>query len=316
MTDPDVDGYLHLRPLLYSIAYKMTGRVGDAEDIVSEAFLRLQRARAEGTVVESLKAYLSSVVTRLSIDHLQSARVRRERYFGTWLPEPVVIEETSDPDLSDSLSLAFLVVLERLAPVERAVFLLHDVFDLDYPRIAEIVGKSEVNCRQIATRARRYVAARQPRFEASPDERAALAERFFTAVETGDLGDLVEMLAADVVAYGDGGGRGPSLPKPVSGRDRVLRLLAALTSTIRRFDLHLERGTVNGQPGALVRDASGSLLNVLSVDVLGGEVHTIHSIINPDKIGHLAPLIAPDHPLRRGPRRRPASNEPAAVLRG
>ncbi len=179
---------------------------------------------------------------------------------------------TPDAELPDSLSLAFLVVLERLAPVERAVFLLHDVFGFDYPRIAGIVGKSEVNCRQIASRARRYVDARRPRFDVSPEERAALAERFFTAVDTGDLGGLVELLAADAVAYGDGGGRGPSLPKPVAGRDRVLRLLAALTATIRRFDLHLDRGAVNGQPGALVRDASGSLLNVLSVDVLSGQV--------------------------------------------
>ncbi|WP_027942308.1 RNA polymerase sigma-70 factor [Amycolatopsis taiwanensis] len=298
MTDPDVQGYQQLRPLLFSIAYKTTGSVGDAEDIVSEAFLRFHRARAEGKTVKSLKSYLSMVVTRLSIDHLRSARVRRERYFGTWLPEPMVGEE-SEAGLSDSLSLAFLVVLERLSPVERAVFLLHDVFDFDYPRIAEIVGKSEVNCRQIASRARRYVNEKRPRFEVSPDQRTALAERFFAAVETGDFEGLVELLAADVVTYGDGGGRGPSLPKPVAGRDRVLRLLAALTAAIRRFDLHLVRATVNGQPGALVRDASGALLNVLSVDILGGRVRAVHSILNPDKLGHLAPLIGPDHPLRR-----------------
>lgn len=299
----DVEEYQRLRPLLFSIAYRMTGSVADAEDIVSEAFLRLHRAHADGTVIESLKSYLSTVVSRLSISHLRLARVRRERYFGTWLPEPVVAEESSATDLSDSLSLAFLVVLENLTPVERAVFLLHDVFDFEYASIAEVVGKSEVNCRQIAARARRRVNTRRPRFEAPLAKRATLAERFFAAVETGDLEGLVDMLAADVVTYGDGGGRGPSLPKPVYGREKVLRLLAALSTVLQRFGLHLERATVNAQPGVLVRDASGALLDVLSVDVVGGRVQTIHSILNPDKLGHLGPLAGPDHPLRRSTHR-------------
>ncbi len=297
----EVEEYQRLRPLLFSIAYNMTGSVADAEDIVSEAFLRLHRAHADGTVIESMKPYLSTVVSRLSISHLRLARVRRERYFGTWLPEPVVAEDTSAADLSDSLSLAFLVVLENLTPVERAVFLLHDVFDFEYPSIAEVVGKNEVNCRQIAARARRHVDARRPRFEAPSAKRATLAERFFAAVETGDLDGLVGMLAEDVVTYGDGGGHGPSLPKPVHGREKVLRLLAALSTALRRFDLHLERGTVNAHPGALVRDTSGALVNVLSVDVFGGKVQTIHSILNPDKLGHLGPLAGPDHPLRHAP---------------
>jgi len=297
----DPDGYVQLRPLLFSIAYRMTGSVADAEDIVSEAFVRLQQARANGREVESLKAFLSTVVTRLSIDHLKSARVRRERYFGTWLPEPVLTDEADDSELAGSLSLAFLVVLEQLGPVERAVFLLHDVFDLDYARIAEIVGKSEVNCRQIATRARRYVSARQPRFQPSPDERAALADRFFAAVETGDVSGLIDLLSADVVTYGDGGGAGPSLPRPVRGRERTLRLLRALTASMRRHDLHFERCAVNRQPGVLVRDPSGALLNVMSIDVRGDQVHAVRSILNPAKLGHLAPLVGPDHPLRRGP---------------
>jgi len=301
--DSDVEEYQRLRPLLFSIAYNMTGSVADAEDIVSEAFLRLHRAHAGGTVIESIKPYLATVVARLSISHLRLARVRRERYFGTWLPEPVVAGEDSAADLSESLSLALLVVLESLAPVERAVFLLHDVFEFDYPRIAEVVGKNEVNCRQIAARARRHVDARRPRFEAPFAKRATLAERFFAAVETGDLEGLVDMLAEDVVTYGDGGGRGPSLPKPVCGSDKVLRLLAALSAAVRQFDLRLERGTVNTQPGVLVRDVSGALLNVLSVDVSGGRVQTIHSILNPDKLGHLGPLAGPDHPLRRAGKR-------------
>lgn len=301
----DAEEYQRLRPLLFSIAYNMTGSVADAEDIVSEAFLRLHRAHADGTVIESMKSYLSTVVSRLSISHLRLARVRRERYLGTWLPEPVVAEQSSATDLSDSLSLAFLVVLENLTPVERGVFLLHDVFDFEYAHIAQVVGKSEVNCRQIAARARRHVDTRRPRFEAPLAKRAALAERFFAAVETGDLDGLIDMLAADVVTYGDGGGRGPSLPKPVYGREKVLRLLSALNATLQRFDLHFERGTVNAQPGVLVREASGALVNVMSVDVFGGKVQTIHSILNPDKLGHLAPLAGPDHPLRRDPRRTP-----------
>lgn len=187
------------------------------------------------------------------------------------------------------------------------MFLLHDVFDFEYAGIAEVVGKSEVNCRQIAARARRHVDARRPRFEATVAKRATLAERFFAAVEAGDLDGLVDMLAADVVTYGDGGGRGPSLPKPVYGREKVLRLLAALSTVLRRFDLHFVRGTVNAQPGMLVRDASGALLNVLSVDVSGGKVQTIHSILNPDKLGHLGPLLGPDHPLRRDPRQEASS---------
>lgn len=295
----DVEEFLRLRPLLFSIAYNMTGSVADAEDIVSEAFLRLHGARADGVAVESLKAYLSTIVSRLCISHLRSARVRRERYFGTWLPEPLVAEQTSVADLSDSLSLALLVVLENLTPVERAVFLLHDIFDFEYADVAGVVGKTEVNCRQIAARARRHVDARRPRFEVPPRRRTALADRFFAAVEDGDLDSLVDMLAADVVMYGDGGGRGPSLPRPVHGRAKTLRLLDVLASAIRRFDLHLDRGAVNGQPGALVRDESGALLNVLSVDVSEGRVQTIHSILNPDKLGHLAPLLGPDHPLRR-----------------
>ncbi|HEX6443638.1 MAG TPA: RNA polymerase sigma factor SigJ [Streptosporangiales bacterium] len=311
----DVEEFLRLRPLLFSIAYNMTGSVADAEDIVSEAFLRLHGARAEGVAVESLKPYLSTVVSRLSISHLRSARVRRERYFGTWLPEPLVAEQTSVADLSDSLSLALLVVLENLTPVERAVFLLHDIFDFEYADVAGVVGKTEVNCRQIATRARRHIDARRPRFEAPPQQRTALADRFFAAVENGDVDGLVDMLAADVVMYGDGGGRGPSLPLPVYGRHRTLRLLEVLSATLRRFDLHLDRGSVNGQPGALVRDGSGALLNVLSVDVFGGRVQTVHSILNPDKLGHLAPLVGPDHPLRRTGTRR-ASPDPGVSQRG
>src|SRR5437870_11848500 len=217
--------YEELRPLMFSIAYRMLGSVTDAEDIVQEAILRFHRESLEGTVIESPKAYLSAITTRLSIDHLRSARVRRESYVGSWLPEPLVTDESDDVELhaetADSLSLAFLVLLESLTPVERAVFLLREVFDYGYGEIAAILGKSEDNCRQLAVRARRHVEARKPRFEASRRRREELARRFFAAAEQGDTEGLVGLLAADAVAYGDGGGRALAFPHPVHGRERV-----------------------------------------------------------------------------------------------
>src|ERR671930_2617213 len=196
--------YEELRPLLFSIAYRMVSSFSEAEDIVQDAFLRIHRAEAEGTKIDSPKAYLSAVVTRLSIDHLKSARVRREQYVGQWLPEPLLTDSEPDAaaqaETADSLSMAFLVLLESLTPVERAVFLLHEVFDYDYGEIASMIGRSEDNCRQIAVRARRQVEARKPRFETSRDRRDELARRFFAAAERGDTEELVSMLADDVIA--------------------------------------------------------------------------------------------------------------------
>jgi RNA polymerase sigma-70 factor, ECF subfamily len=302
--EPWAEEFLGLRPLLFSLAYRMTGSVADSEDLVSEAYLRMRRAQARGTQVSSAKAYLSSVVTRLSIDHLRSARVRREAYVGPWLPEPVVrTEEPSEferVELADTLSMAFLVLLETLSPTERAVFLLREVFEFDYPQIADILDRTEAGCRQLMSRARQHLAARRPRFDADAQERRLLAARFFAAVEAGDLDPLVSMLAADVVAYGDGGGNGPSLRRPVNGRAKVLRLLAATARAISDFGLHVEQVSVNGQPGALLRDRDGRLLNVLTVDIVDGAVHTVRSILNPDKLRHLGPLVVADHPLRGG----------------
>src|SRR5687768_13754837 len=221
--------YEELRPLMFSIAYRMVGSASDAEDIVQEAFLRFHRESGKATAIDSPKAYLSTVTTRLSIDHLRSARVRRECYFGTWLPEPVLTdpgsEVTQHAETADSLSMAFLVLLESLTPVERAVFLLREVFDYGYEEIAAVVGKSEENCRQIAVRARRQIEAKRPRFEASRKRREELARRFFEAVMNGDTTGLIDLLAADVVVYADGGGKGPAFPRPVFGRDKVARLL-------------------------------------------------------------------------------------------
>jgi RNA polymerase sigma-70 factor (ECF subfamily) len=284
-----------LRPLLFSIAYRMLGSVGDAEDIVQEAFMRQQRAVAESQEIESPKAFLSAVVTRLSIDQLRSARARRESYVGEWLPEPLVTDETApDPaaqaEQADSISMAFLLLLERLSPVERAVFLLHDVFAYDYGEIAAVVGKSEDNCRQLAVRARRHVEEQKPRFEASRRKRDELAARFFAAVGDGDLDGLVELLAADVVVYGDSGGKAPSWPQPIVGADRVSRLLIGLGQQIRELGLTIQAQQINGQPGALIFDAKGELTNIFSLDITEGVVQTVRSVINPDKLRHLGPV--------------------------
>jgi RNA polymerase sigma-70 factor (ECF subfamily) len=293
-----------LRPLLFSIAYQMLGSVSEAEDVVQEAFLRQQRALRRGTEVESAKAYLSAVVTRLSIDRLRSARARREVYVGEWLPEPLLTDETAvDPavyaEQADSLSLAFLVLLEQLTPVERAVFLLHDVFGYGYDEIARTIGKNEANCRQLATRARRHVEEQKPRFEASREERERLAERFFAAVSDGDLDSLVEMLAADVVVYGDGGGKAPSWPHPIAGRDRVGRLFAGLGAQMSQLRLALRLHEVNGQPGAVVLDPDGNVTNVFSLDIAEGAVQTIRSVVNPDKLRHLGEVADVRALLRR-----------------
>jgi len=299
--------YEELRPLLFSIAYRMIGSVSEAEDIVQEAFLRIHRAEAEGTTVESPKAYLSTVTTRLSIDHLKSARVRREQYFGQWLPEPL-LTDGSAPDAAahaetaDSLSMAFLVLLESLTPVERAVFLLREVFDYGYAEIARIVDRTEDNCRQLYVRARRHVDEGRPRFEASRKQRDELVERFFAAAERGDLAALEEMLAADVVVYGDGGGKAPSWPKPIVGRERVAKLIAGTVAQAKALGVTLRTAHVNGQPGVLFLDEEDRLGAVMSLDVADGVVQTIRGVTNPDKLEHLGPLLDAREILRRGRR--------------
>jgi RNA polymerase sigma-70 factor, ECF subfamily len=289
------EAYADFRPLLFSIAYRMLGSVAEAEDIVQESFLRYQRALEDGTPIESAKAYLSAVATRLAIDHLRSARVRKEAYVGEWLPEPLLTDSAApegarDTERADSLSMAFLLLLERLSPVERAVFLLHDVFDYGYDEIAQIVGKSEDNCRQLAVRARRHMDEHKPRFEASRQQREELADRFFQAVGEGDMDGLVKLLAADVVVYGDGGGTSPSWPRPIFGRDRVVRLLLGVREQSRDLGLQARRTEINGQPGIMVLDPDGRLINVMTVDIVDGVVQTIRSVINPEKLRHLGPL--------------------------
>ncbi len=280
-----------LRPLMFSIAYRMTGSVGDAEDIVQEAFLRAYRAGESGTRLESPRAFLATTTTRLAIDHLRSARVRRESYIGTWLPEPLVADTGPGPaeraEMADSLSLAFLVLLESLSPVERAVFLLREVFGYGYDEIAQTVGKSEPNCRQIFGRARRRIDEGRPRFEASRREGAELTDRFLAALGGGDMDAFINMLAPDVVFYGDGGGKGLAITAPIYGRDRVARLLRGLGRRAEQLVGSVRSVQVNGQPGVISFDRDGKLFGVLAFDVLDGQVHAIRSVANPDKLRHL-----------------------------
>jgi RNA polymerase sigma-70 factor, ECF subfamily len=276
---------------MFSIAYRMTGSVSDAEDLVQEAFFRLERARRSGVVVESMKAYLAATTTRLAIDHLRSARVRRESYVGPWLPEPIVADLHEDPEqmaeLSDSLSMAFLVLLESLSPVERAVFLLREVFDYSYEDIAEIVGRSHVNCRQIFARARQHLGAHRDRFEVSNERSEAILRSFLAAARDGDLGQLVDLLAADAVFYGDGGGKATAIRQPLVGRDRVAVFVMAIFRQAPRWGLTIEPVLVNGGPGIITSDANGKILSVLSLEVRGGVIQTVRGIVNPDKLQHL-----------------------------
>jgi RNA polymerase sigma-70 factor (TIGR02957 family) len=300
MTKEEFD---ELRPSAFAIAYRMLGSVSEAEDVVQEGLLRLHQAREGGERIESPRAYLSTVVSRLSLDHLRSARVRRETYVGDWLPEPLVGSAHDDParkaETADSLSLAFLVLLESLSPEQRAAFLLREVFDEPYDRIAAIVGTSEQNARQLAARARRHVEQRRPRFEASREQREELATRFFAAAEEGDLEGLEELLAHDVVLHGDGGGKAPALARAVHGRARVARTLMSGLRAVTRFGLTWRREEVNGQPGALFFDREGKLVSVMILDVAEGQIQGVNSIVNPDKLRHLGPLADLGALLRR-----------------
>jgi len=282
------------RPLAFAIAYRMVGSVAETEDIVQEAFLRLHRARQEGVEVESPKAYLAALTTRLAIDHLRSARVRRESYVGPWLPEPVVQEGEPAMDrqiqMAESVSMAFLLVLEALSPVERAVFLLREVFEYSYEEIAQIVEKSEENCRQIFARAKRHIDAGKRRFEASPEKRDEIARQFFAACERGELDGLVRLLAADAAFYGDGGGKAAAFTRPVTGADRVARLLGGIFSKFESAGIRIVRVEVNGQPGAKFLDASGRVVSVWSLDTADGRVQCVRSVVNPEKLAHLGPV--------------------------
>src|SRR4051812_4239584 len=273
----------------------MLASVSDAEDVVQEAFLRYRRAREEGAAVASPRPHLAAVVPRLGSDEVPPGGGRRERYGGQWLPEPLLTDEgAGDPavltEQADSLSMAFLLLLERLTPAERAVFLLHDVFGYGYDEVAGIVGRSEANCRQIALRARRHVEAGKPRFEASRRERDELAARFFAAAGDGDVDGLVGLLAQDVVVVGDGGGKAPQWGRPIVGADRVARLFVRIVEQMALVGATFEVREVNGQPGAIGRAADGRVVNVLTIEIADGAIRAIRSVINPDKLGHVGPV--------------------------
>ena len=280
-----------LRPLLFAIAYRILGSVSEAEDAVQETWLRYQASPTRPT---STKAFLSAVVTRISIDVLRSARVRREEYVGHWLPEPLLDDPYEDParsaELADSVSMAALLLLERLSPLERAVFVLREVFGFGFPEVASAVGRSEAACRQLAVRARRHMDAGRPRFEADRREREELAKRFFDAFREGDVDGLRELLAADVQLVGDGGGKAPQLARAVIGAANVARLLTAIVPPMVRIEVTFEPHEMNGQPGAIFRDRDGKVLFTWTLDILDGRIQTIHSLINPDKLAHLGPV--------------------------
>ena len=281
-----------LRPRAFAVAYRMLGSVSEAEDVVQEALLRLHLAQQRAERIESPRAYLSTVVTRLCIDQLRSARVRRESYVGEWLPEPLVDDGPSDPadhaEVADSLSLAFLVLLESLTPEQRAAFLLREVFDYPYAEIAAIIGTGQDNARQLVARARKHVDQRRPRFEASPTRREQLARSFLAAVDNGDLQALEELLAHDVVLHGDGGGRVRAITRPVHGRTKVARMLLSGMRAAEAFGgWSLRQVQVNGQPGAIASDATGKLIAVVVLDIADGHIQAVRSILNPDKLRHL-----------------------------
>ena len=280
-----------LRPLLFAIAYRILGSVAEAEDAVQETWLRYE---ASPTQPISTKAFLSAVVTRVSIDVLRSARVRRETYVGQWFPEPLLTDPYEDParsaELADSVSMAALLLLERLTPLERAVFVLREVFGFSFAEIASAVGRSEAACRQLAARARHHMDAGRPRFEADRREREELAARFFDALRDGDIDGVRELLAADVQLVGDGGGKAPALARSVIGADKVARVLASIFPLLAGIGGVLEPHEVNGQPGAIFRDRDGKVLGTLTLDMLDGRIQTIRSVVNPDKLGHVGPV--------------------------
>jgi RNA polymerase sigma-70 factor, ECF subfamily len=276
-----------LRRLAFAIAYRMLGSVADAEDVAQEALLRLHDAED----VRNEEAFVTTVTTRLALNVLRSARVRRESYTGSWLPEPLVdAEAPARIEDEENVSLAFLVLLERLSPDERAVLVLREAFDLGFGDIAETLGKSQAACRQLLSRARRRIADGRPRFEPDPSERDALARRFLAAAREGDIEGLVALLAPDAVLVGDGGGQARAILKPMTGAAKVARALFAFYGRSNQYGIELLPATVNGQPGIRVLDADGRLVNVVALDIADGRIAAVRSIVNPDKLAHLGPL--------------------------
>ena len=284
-----------LRPTAFAIAYRMLGSVSEAEDVVQEALLRVHQSLDAGDYIASPRAFVATITTRLAINELRSARARREHYVGEWLPEPIVTDGRDDParhaETADSLSLAMLVLMESLSPEQRAVLLLHDVFGYGYPEITDIVGKSEDNVRQLASRARKHVKERRPRFETTREQQHELAARFFAAAEQGDLAGLEALLAHDVELTGDGGGKVPALARSLRGRSRVAHTLANWLHALARFpQVSMRTVDINGDPGAIYVDDQERILGVWGLEIADGEIVGIRSIVNPEKLAHLGPV--------------------------
>lgn len=287
-----VEDFEGLRPLLFSIAYRLLGSVGEAEDAVQETWLRWE---ASGVEPVSVKSYLSTIVTRVSLDVLRSARVRREAYPGPWFPEPLLEDPYEEPEraaeLADSVSTAALLLLERLSPLERAVFVLRDVFGFGFGEIASAVDRSEAACRQLASRARRHMEEGRPRFAVDRREREELASRFFDALRVGDVDSLREVLAADVQMVADGGGKGPLFGRGMFfGIDHVARVIQVAAQTFAPLDVVIEELEINGQPGAVFRDGAGKVGGTMVLDVVDGQIVAIRGVTNPDKLTHLGPV--------------------------
>jgi RNA polymerase sigma-70 factor (ECF subfamily) len=283
-----INEFNNFRSLLFSIAYRMLGSAMDAEDMVQEAFLRWQQTPI--AEIQSTKAYLTTIITRLCIDHLERAYVQRESYVGTWLPEPIPTSAESNESiiLRESLSIAFLTLLETLTPPERACFLLREVFDYDYAEISAIIGKSELNCRQMVSRAKAHLAERRPRYDVTPDQQTLLLGQFLQSCLDGDLDGLLTILEADIISWSDGGGKRSAALNPVYGADNVARLSLGVARRVPpAADLRIL--DLNGQP-ALVVYSNGQPYNALLLDIANGRVRGLYNILNPDKLGHIPPL--------------------------
>src|SRR5215213_3445463 len=287
------DPFLEHRSLLFAIAYRMLGSVADAEDAVQETYLRWSRTMEQGEEIHSPKAWLTTTISRVCLDQLGSARAKREQYIGPWLPEPIagVTPDVADTVADfDSLSFAFLVLLESLSPKERAVFLLHDVFGYDFASIGEIVGESDAYCRQLAKRARTHMVERRPRFAADRVQQERLTTDFLRAVSEGDMLALIETLTDDVTVFSDGGGKVNAARKPVVGRDKAtlfLTNLARLAPAGTSFRIE----PINGQPG-IVTLVDGEVRNVVTFDFADSAIRTIYIVVNPDKLGPVASALS------------------------
>jgi RNA polymerase sigma-70 factor (ECF subfamily) len=276
-----MDDFEHHRQFLIGVAYRMLGSFAEAEDTVQDAFLRW--SETDRSTVEHPRAFLARVVSRLCLDRMKSATSRREQYIGTWLPEPWV-SPTTEP-YADDISVALLLTLERLSPLERAVFLLHDVFDMDYSAIAETLGRSEASCRQLAARAREHVREERPRFSATEESRMKLTEAFSAVVSAGDFEAFAEFLADDAVLHQDGGGKRPAAKHPIHGKDKIVQFFTAVKKTASPLQ-HVELVRINGLPGLVIRTAAG--IETMAFEVADDRIVAIYSVRNPDKLRHLS----------------------------